>query len=151
MSKNPKNWGKLMKTANIDRELLHIFWTVSWNSMKFSGKMYFKIILKVTKNQGFTLSLEDIFFEKPQGGSIWLPPSLSGILGLRNNFPTLKPQNIFKIWFKKQHGAFSTAISQNRHMIRIWKLFLCCRFLVQYFAQNSFWSSETVLRRSLQH
>ena len=25
------------------------------------------IILKVTKNQGFTLSLEDTFFEKPQG------------------------------------------------------------------------------------
>ena len=27
--------------------------------MKFSGKMCFKIILKVTKNQGSTLSLED--------------------------------------------------------------------------------------------
>ena len=36
--------------------------------MKFSEKMYFKIILKVTKNQGFTLSLEDTFFEKPLGG-----------------------------------------------------------------------------------
>ena len=36
--------------------------------MKFSGKMCFKIILKVTKNQGFTLSLEDTFFEKPGGG-----------------------------------------------------------------------------------
>ena len=33
--------------------------------MKFSGKMYLKIILKVTKNQGFTLSLENIFFKKP--------------------------------------------------------------------------------------
>ena len=42
--------------------------------MKFSGKMYLKIILKLTKNQGFTLSLEDKFFEKPQGGSNW-PPS----------------------------------------------------------------------------
>ena len=37
--------------------------------MKFSGKMCFEIILKVTKNQGFTLSLEDTFFKKPQGGS----------------------------------------------------------------------------------
>ena len=36
--------------------------------MKFSGKMCFEIILKVTKNQGFTLSLADTFFEKPQGG-----------------------------------------------------------------------------------
>ena len=35
--------------------------------MKFSGKMCVMIILKVRKNQGFTLSLEDIFFEKPQG------------------------------------------------------------------------------------
>ena len=37
--------------------------------MKFSGNMCFMIILKVTKNQGFTLSLEDKFFEKPQRGS----------------------------------------------------------------------------------
>ena len=36
--------------------------------MKFSGKMCLMIILKVTKNQGFTLSLEDTFFEKPQRG-----------------------------------------------------------------------------------
>ena len=32
--------------------------------MKFSGKIYFQIILKFTKKQGFTLSLEDTFFEK---------------------------------------------------------------------------------------
>ena len=37
--------------------------------MKFSGKMCFKIMLKFTKNQGLTLSLEDTFFEKPQSGS----------------------------------------------------------------------------------
>ena len=35
--------------------------------MKFSGKMQLMIILKVRKNQGFTLSLEDTFFEKSQG------------------------------------------------------------------------------------
>ena len=35
--------------------------------MKFSGKMLLMIILKVSKNQGFTLSLEDTLFEKPQG------------------------------------------------------------------------------------
>ena len=34
--------------------------------MKFSGKISFKINLKVIKNQGFTLSLEDTLFEKPQ-------------------------------------------------------------------------------------
>ena len=36
--------------------------------MKFSGKMCLKIILKVTKNQSFTLPSEVTFFEKPQGG-----------------------------------------------------------------------------------
>ena len=34
--------------------------------MRFSGKTCLKIILKVTKKKGFTLSLEDKFFEKPQ-------------------------------------------------------------------------------------
>ena len=34
------------------------------------------IMLKVTKNQGFTLPVEDTFFEKPQGGRV---------LGLKSN------------------------------------------------------------------
>ena len=42
--------------------------------MKFSGKMYFNIILKVTKNQGSTLSVENTFFRKPQGGQFDPPP-----------------------------------------------------------------------------
>ena len=33
------------------------------------------IILKVTKNQGFTLSLEDAIFEKPKEGGQIDPPS----------------------------------------------------------------------------
>ena len=36
------------------------------NFNEFSGKMFLMIILEARKNQGFTLSLEDIFFEKPQ-------------------------------------------------------------------------------------
>ena len=53
--------------------------------MKFSGEMCFEIILKVTKNQGFTLSLENTFFEKLQWkGSGGVNP---GILGLRPVFP----------------------------------------------------------------
>ena len=44
------------------------FFISSGNSMKFSGKMCFKIILKVTKNQGSVLSKEDIFLKKPQRG-----------------------------------------------------------------------------------
>ena len=47
-------------------------------SMKFSGKLWLLIILKVTKNQCFTLSLEETFFKKPQRGSNWhdlFPPN----------------------------------------------------------------------------
>ena len=48
---------------------------MTWgNSMKFSGKMCLMIIIKVTKNHGFTLSLEDTFLEKPQGAGQIDPP-----------------------------------------------------------------------------
>ena len=54
-------------------------------SMKFSGKMWVVIILKVTKKQAFTLSLEDTYFEKPQGawGGEQMDPSPPVVLGLR--------------------------------------------------------------------
>ena len=64
--KKKKRW-KSMKIPNTYREILHIFQTTLRNSMKFSEKMWLMIILKFTKNQGFPLSLEDKFFEKPQG------------------------------------------------------------------------------------
>ena len=47
--------------------------------MKFSGKMCFKI-LKVTKNQGSTLSIED--FKTPQGVVSLNPSPPPGTLGL---------------------------------------------------------------------
>ena len=43
--------------------------------MKFSEKMCFKTILKVTKSQGFTFSLEDSAFENPQIEPLPLPPN----------------------------------------------------------------------------
>ena len=68
---NVKKSGKLMKVVNIDGENLYIFRTTSGISKKFSGKVGLTIILKVTKNQGFTLSLEDMVSEKTKGrGSI---------------------------------------------------------------------------------
>ena len=73
MSKNPKSWLKSMKPANFIKESLHIFWTTCGISMKFSGMMW--IILKVTKNQEFTIALADTFLKKPQEGSN-CPPSL---------------------------------------------------------------------------
>ena len=54
-----------MKLADIDTEILQNSRTTGGISMKCSGKMQLTIILKVTKNQGFTLSLEDTFFGKP--------------------------------------------------------------------------------------
>ena len=86
MSKNPKNRWKSMKIATIDRKSLHIFWTTRGIWMKFSGKMWLIIILKVTKNQGFTLitlSLEDAFFEKPQRGGRVKLTTTPAVLGLK--------------------------------------------------------------------
>ena len=47
---------------------LDIFQTTSKRmSMKFSVKLCLTIILKVTKNQSFTFSIENALLEKPQG------------------------------------------------------------------------------------
>ena len=61
--------------------------------MKSSGKMCLKVLLKVTENQDFILSLEDKFLEKTtgEGGIKWtsyrpppppIPPLV--VLGLKN-------------------------------------------------------------------
>ena len=44
--------------------------------MKFSGKMWLMILLKVIKKQGCTLSLEDTFFGKMAGGIKLNPPPI---------------------------------------------------------------------------
>ena len=59
MSENPN---KLRKIVNTEKEN-RIFWTSWKNSIKFSGKMWLMMRLKVTKNQDFTLSLENTFLE----------------------------------------------------------------------------------------
>lgn len=51
-----------MKIVYIDRESLHMILTARVISIKFSGKMQLTISLKVTENEGFTLSLEDTSF-----------------------------------------------------------------------------------------
>ena len=47
--------------------------------MKFSRKMFLKIISKVTRNQGFTLSLENPFSQKRQGGVKLTHPVVWGL------------------------------------------------------------------------
>ena len=110
MSKIPKNQGKLMKIANIDKEFLHIFWTTWGNSIKFSGKMCFNIILNVTKHQSFTLSLKDTFFEQLQEGGWKLtppppPPAILGLIAWRYPFKnsTHTLGRAFEIFFHLSH------------------------------------------------
>ena len=75
---------KLMKIVNIKEENPHILWTVWEISMTLSGKRWLVIIWKVTKNQGFTISLKTTFSEKPGvRRSNW--PSLSFFRANRQN------------------------------------------------------------------
>ena len=72
-----------MKIVNIEEENLHIFWT-TWVT-KFSGKMLLIIILKVTKNWGFTLFLQNAFLENLQGDQID-PSAFLGLKIMKNAF-----------------------------------------------------------------
>ena len=76
--KKSKKLIKSMKLANFVKESLHIFWTTCGISMKFSGMMWLMIILKVTKNQEFTIALLDTSLKKPQEGSN-CPPAFLGL------------------------------------------------------------------------
>ena len=69
MSQNLKNQQKV----NFEGENLYIFWTTWRISMKFSGRMWLMIMLKVTKNQGFTLPLESTVLEKSLSAFWGLP------------------------------------------------------------------------------
>ena len=85
-----------MKVANINREFLHIFWTTRGNKIKVSGKMHFKIILKVTKKQGSTNSTEVTFSKNHKGRVNLNPPS-----PIRVQFgPKLPKSSIFGIEYK---------------------------------------------------
>ena len=87
-----KIWLKLMKIANIKREILHIFLTTWGISIKFSAQMWLMIISKARKNQGFILSLEDFFkniFQKTIRGGVQIdtrppPPTPLAVLGLNS-------------------------------------------------------------------
>ena len=63
------------------------------------------IALKVTKNQCLTLSLEDPFLEKPEGGGVKLTtPSFSRV----NVFDSLIPLVMLKIFRFKSSVLFGT-------------------------------------------
>ena len=64
-----------MKTANIEIGILHNFWTMWGVSMKFPGKVWLMIFLKVAESQSFNLSLEDIFYELTTAAALGLNKS----------------------------------------------------------------------------
>ena len=55
---NVKKSLKMMKIVNIDKENLHSLCSTRRTIMIFLGKMCFLILLKVTKNYGFSPSRE---------------------------------------------------------------------------------------------
>ena len=61
------------------------------------------IISKVTKNQSFTLSLEDTFFEKPYGGL-----KLTSLFRVKKN-----SLSRFRTWFGKIFGYAKTFLGEK--------------------------------------
>ena len=131
MSKNPKNWGKLIKIANIDIEFLHIFWMICGNSMKLSGKMCFKIISKVTKNQGLTLSLEDTIFEKPQGVKFFWSPLLFKIWDWRLSPASRKERGFVTVL------NLSFFFEQDHQTLKILVPFMLCQIKIKILTETS--------------
>ena len=66
------------------------------------------IILKVTKSQGFNLTLEDTLFENPQGGVKLTPSPALAVLVLMTHQSI--PNNPFKTSYSKKHYLLSPAI-----------------------------------------
>ena len=61
---------KICEIVNIEEENLPNFWTIWGITMKFSGKMWLMIImiiLKITKNQNFNISLKNAFLKNHWG------------------------------------------------------------------------------------
>ena len=76
-----------MKLINIDGQNLYIFWMAIEISMKFFGKIWLIAILKVTKDQGLTLYLEDTNFKKNTGMvKLTPPPAFQGLKMMKNAF-----------------------------------------------------------------
>ena len=60
---------KMMKIVHIGKESLQFFPATLGILTKFPGKMCLMILLKVSKRQGFALSLENSVLIKPQAWS----------------------------------------------------------------------------------
>ena len=72
--RNFKKSKKSMKLVNIEAENLHILWKICEISMKFSGMVWFIIILKVTKKTEFDPFSRKHIFGKTTGVGVKLIP-----------------------------------------------------------------------------
>ena len=82
--------------------------------MKFSGKMCLIIILKVTKNQGFTLCSEDTIFKKPHGGE-------GGGVNQKNTFF----MQIFRNSISSARESKSSKKTEILNSLPLWRLRQC--------------------------
>ena len=109
---------KMMKMVNTEEENLHIFQTTWRISMKFSGKVCLMIILKVTKNQGFTVSRK---YDFKILRSIW-HPSLFRVI-------SLKPLLLLNL--NCQSSGTISRQSKNLATVSMNEIFPCLAFYAQ--------------------
>ena len=133
---------KMAKIINIDGENFHIFWMTWRILMKFSGKMWRMIILKVTKNQGFTLSLERECLTPPSPHPA-APPAVSGLNGRK------------KIMFKDSVCDISSVPARN-YLVKgsIWSTWVRCENcsrLIMGMLDRWQWRGSSVLFVNCEH
>ena len=128
---NFKKSKKSMKIFNIEVEDLYISWMTWGISVEFSGKMWLIITLKVTKNQGFTLSLENKFWKKNTGwgggASDWPPRFLVFFMNIASNV-TYVLLNTYNHNYAETHFIFSIFVSmptpRSIYVISMWSIFI---------------------------
>ena len=105
--------------------------------MKFSGNVWLMIILKDTKNQGFTLSLEDTFFKKSQGGQIYSSPAVLGLrtFSRRTVFDSVSWRISLSTALMNNNGT-SFEIVRVMFLIRSQKLKYCLKHFDRFYPWN---------------
>ena len=103
--------------------------------------MRIMMIVKVTKTRGFTLSLENTFFEKQQGGVKLTPPAVLGLKISQNSWKNICARVSFLITLQASVYNFIKDPGTARFPVNIVK------FLGSLFLQNT---SERLLLKYIQ-
>ena len=150
MSKNLKNGWKTMKIANIDREIIHIFWMTLGISMKLSGKLCLMIILKVTKKPGFYPPFRRYIFRKTTGGrgSNWPLPAVLGLMYYQIEHLSFL-QIIYLDWLKvwKTLRKLIWKVSDTWKYALKWKRYLNRCSLYFWCHRNMSWQHDYIDKR----